>query len=248
MEKKNVGLKVLVVILSLLVVGLSGFIVYDKLLSNNEVENNDNNELNDNVNNNMNTNTNNNYQNTQEYIGFVNPEEHVEVEKNIKPKLVEVFKFVYNYNKSKFYGNYCVGDVDKNDTINPPSGADSLHKHNIASTEYSSFEEMMDYLKTYMTPNVIYNNDRMTIDNFIEKDGKLYCPYFETNKGGIYAFKDAKIKYSKPYETHIYVTMETTLFTNVGGVEEYATELFDVTFTKKNNNWVISSYSQFKYA
>ena len=247
MEKKNIGLKILVIILSLLVLGLGGFIVYDKVLSNNGVENNDNTELNDDGNNDMSTNTNNNSLNTQEYNGFINPEDHVEVDEDIKPKLVEVFKFVYNYNKAKFYGNYCVGDTDKNDTINPPSGADSQHKHNIASTEYSSFKGMMDYLKTYMTPNVIYNNDRMTIDNFIEKDGKLYCPYFETNKGGIYAFKDAKIKYSQPYETHIYVTMETTLFTDVGGVEEYATELFDVTFTKKNNNWVISSYSQFKY-
>lgn len=244
MEKKNIGLKVLVVILSLLVVGLSGFIIYDKVLSNNEVENNDNTELNDDVNNNMNANTNNNSQNTQEYNGFISPEEHVEIEENIKPKLVEVFKFVYNYNKSKFYGNYCVGGTDKNDIINPPSGADSQHKYNIASTEYSSFKEMMDYLKTYMTPNIIYNTDRMTIDNFIEKDGKLYCPYFETNKGGIYEFKDAKIKYSKPWMNGYYVTMETTLvFGN-----ESTTELFDVTFEKKNNNWVIVSYSQFKYA
>jgi len=241
MEKKDIGLKVLIVILSLLVVGLSGFIVYDKVLSNNEVENNGN------SNNDVNNNTNNNYQSTQEYVGFVNPEEHVEIEENIKPKLVEVFMFVYNYNESKLYGNYCVGSIDKNDTIDPPSGADSIHKYNIASTEYSSFEEMMDYLKTYMTTNVIYNTDFMTIDNFIEKDGKLYCPYFDTGKGGIYKFKDAKIKYSKPYENVIYVTMETTLFTDMGGGSS-ATELFDVTFKKKNNNWIISSYSQFKYA
>ena len=43
MEKNNVGLKVLVVILSLLVVGLCGFIVYDKVLSNDEVEDNNGN-------------------------------------------------------------------------------------------------------------------------------------------------------------------------------------------------------------
>lgn len=46
MERENTGLVVLVIILSLLVVGLGGFIVYDKVLSNNEVENNDNNETN----------------------------------------------------------------------------------------------------------------------------------------------------------------------------------------------------------
>lgn len=39
MKKKNTGLIVSVIILSLLVIGLSGFIVYAKVLSNNEVEN-----------------------------------------------------------------------------------------------------------------------------------------------------------------------------------------------------------------
>ena len=34
MEKKNTGLIVLVVVLSLLVVGLGGYIVYDKILNN----------------------------------------------------------------------------------------------------------------------------------------------------------------------------------------------------------------------
>jgi hypothetical protein len=47
MEKKNTGLIVLVIVLSLLVVGLGGFIVYDKVLSNNEVENNYNSSNND---------------------------------------------------------------------------------------------------------------------------------------------------------------------------------------------------------
>lgn len=43
MEKKNTGLIVLVIILSLLVVGLSGFVIYDKMMSNDKIENNDNN-------------------------------------------------------------------------------------------------------------------------------------------------------------------------------------------------------------
>ena len=253
MEKKNKLLITLVMILSLLVVGLGGFIVYDKVLSDDRMEDNkinnenvnDDNLSNNKVENNneINNNINNNFQNTQENIGFIDPSEHVEIEENIKSKLIEVFKFVYDYNKSKYFGHYCVGATDKNDTINPPSGSDSMHKYNIASTEYSSFKEMMDYLKKYMTPNIIYNTENMTIDNFIEKDGKLYCPYYETNKGSIYEFKDAKIKYSRPWMNGYYVTMETTL---VFG-DDSMTEMFDVTFEKKNNNWVIISYSQFKY-
>ena len=60
MEKKNTGLIVLVIILSILVAGLGGFIVYDKVLSNNEVENIKE-ESNDTITNNKqeNTNTNN---------------------------------------------------------------------------------------------------------------------------------------------------------------------------------------------
>lgn len=43
MEHKNTVLIISVVILSLLVVGLGGFIVYDKVLTDNPIENNDNN-------------------------------------------------------------------------------------------------------------------------------------------------------------------------------------------------------------
>lgn len=69
MEKKNTGLVILVIILSLVVVGLGGFIVYDKVLSNNEVENpskenqndiTDNNQTNQNEDNQTNKEENNN--------------------------------------------------------------------------------------------------------------------------------------------------------------------------------------------
>lgn len=52
MEKKNTGLVVLVVVLALLVVGLGGFIIYDKALSkDNKITENDNNK-NENINDN----------------------------------------------------------------------------------------------------------------------------------------------------------------------------------------------------
>ena len=71
MEKKNTGLIVLVIILSLLVVGLGGFIVYDKVLSNNEVENNDNNEINNDENNQVDNNDDINNYTDQELIDSV---------------------------------------------------------------------------------------------------------------------------------------------------------------------------------
>lgn len=55
MENKNTGLIVLVIILSLIVVGLSGFIIYDKVLSNDKIDDNNINDTNDNNENNDNT-------------------------------------------------------------------------------------------------------------------------------------------------------------------------------------------------
>ena len=56
MEKKNTGVIVLVIVLSLMVVGLGGFIVYDKVLSNDKIEDTN---VSDNVNTNDNINDNN---------------------------------------------------------------------------------------------------------------------------------------------------------------------------------------------
>ena len=61
MKKKNAGLIVLVIILSIFVLALSGYIVYDKVLSDKEIKSKNTNEdidLNNNQNNNSNNNTN----------------------------------------------------------------------------------------------------------------------------------------------------------------------------------------------
>ena len=236
MEKKNVGMKVAIVILCLLIVGLTGYIVYDKVFSKDNDKCVDNNI--------SNRDENNISKNDEENIGFVKPEEHVELEDNIKSELIEIFNFVHDYNNSHYYGFYCVGDTDKSDVIDPPGGSVSWHKYNIASKEYSTFNEMIDYLKNYMTVNVIYSSQYMDDDNFIEKDGKLYCPYYETNKGDIGNLESVKIKYSKPYENVIYTTIERTL---VYEEDNRWSELFDVTFSKRNNKWIISSYNQFVF-
>ena len=57
MEKKNTGLKVLVIVLSLLVVALSGYIVYDKVLSKDINSNSDKNSKDDVINSNSDKNS-----------------------------------------------------------------------------------------------------------------------------------------------------------------------------------------------
>lgn len=66
MEKKNTGLVILTIILSVLVVALSGYIVYDKMLNNNDLDNN----ISDENGNNIIDNTENNSENLEE-LNFV---------------------------------------------------------------------------------------------------------------------------------------------------------------------------------
>lgn len=60
MKSKNVGLIIAIVVLSLLVVELGGFIIYDKVLLNDKIENNNNNDNNTNNTNSNNDNSDNN--------------------------------------------------------------------------------------------------------------------------------------------------------------------------------------------
>jgi hypothetical protein len=55
--------------------------------------------------------------------------------------------------------------------------------------------------------------------------------------------ESVKIKYSKICGELIYATIERTL---VEGDDRWS-ELFDVTFSKRNDKWIISSYNQFDF-
>lgn len=237
MEKKNNKLTILlclIIVLLAILCGYFGVKVFNQKECDTKCTSNDN------------INENNDY---QDDTGLVKPEEHVEIDANIKKELVKVFETFYNYMDDAYYGDYCFGDSNINDEIDLLSAlykdSDGYYMGNYASTKYSSFKEMMDYLKKYMTEKVIFSIYDMSSDMYTEKDGKLYCPHFNTGKGSMYDFGSSKIKYSNPgYNNGYKVTMETTL---VSEYEENHHEIFDVTFEKKNNNWVITSYKQLQY-
>ena len=114
-------------------IGLSSFIVYDKVLNkNNTKEHEKNNEITDNENNN---NPNNN--NTEE-------SEHVELEDNLKKELTDVFEFVYDYYD---WGNAYCGSYNVDDRI-MPTDSSSIANHYTASSKYNSYDEMIKYLKS----------------------------------------------------------------------------------------------------
>lgn len=147
MENKNTGLKIMVIILCLLVVGLSGYIVYDKVLSEEK-------------------------ENVQDVTSNKNStNDNVELDENTKSELKNVFRFVYDYYDT---GNaYCGGYTDEYITTSktPSNGF-------YASKQFTSYSEMINHLKEYMTEHVIYGEYYMSSDSYIEKDGKLYCPDF----------------------------------------------------------------------
>ena len=224
MENKNTGLKIMVIILCILVVGLGGYIVYDKVLSNDKenVQDMNGNENDTNKNNNENNNGNDVYTSN-----------HVELDENTKSELKKVFKFVYDYYD---WGNAYCGSYSKNDVIESNDSIGAMYY--TASSKYKNYNEMINHLKEHMTEHVIYGVYSMSSDTYIEKDGKLYCPDF--GKGGNpYQLEDITIKNSNPYETHIYTTIETKLV-----YEGTIYETYKVTFEKRDNRWIISSYEK----
>lgn len=244
---KNKGLKITITVLIILILALLGYIVYDKVLNTKQLpEENTNNESNikeENTNasnNDADNKDTNNYQNTDENNNIStnqNMGEHVELEENKKIELIEIFRFAYNYYD---WGNGYCGSYVYEDTIYAENNSNA--NFYTASSKYNSFSEMINHLKEYMTEHVIYGKHYMSSDSYIEKDGKLYCPNY--GKGGnMYQLEEVTIKYSKPYEKVIYTVIETKLVTEYD--DEYSMyETYDVTFSKKESRWVVSSYKK----
>lgn len=163
----------------------------------------------------------------------IDTSDHVELEDSVKAELKEVFKFVYAYYHDELL--YC-GDYSTEDKLEL-----ELQLY-YASTEYKSYDEIINYLEKYMTKNVIYGLNSYIYNDFfddiyIEKDGKLYCPWFGRS---VYTLLDSTIKYSKQHYNRIDTIIEAKVAFDDGTFDE----LYNVTFVQKNNNWVISSYEE----
>lgn len=166
MEKKIKILIGVIVILSLLVLGLGGYILYDKVL---KIDNNLNNDTNV-------------EENNDNKVNEENSTTQV-LEESVKKK----FLFVYNFFDTS--NTYC-GDTNDNDRITtskvPSNGF-------VASTEFTSYDEMIDYLKKHMSEKIIFEMVQEKNERYVEQDGKLYCE--DLGKGGnIYQIKDVEIE------------------------------------------------------
>lgn len=224
---KNKKLKIIIILLIILVIGLSGYILYDKVLSkdlyketeiNKEEENNISNENNQENNN-------------------------VELEEDLKKEISEIFKFVYNY--YNWSNPYC-GEYDINDEIE--INKDGYTTRYRVSTKYKSYNEMFSHLQKYMTKHVIYGKYYMEEDDtYIEKNGKLYCADFQKGQFDKEIKKITIKSNNTSYSVVIYTTITIeTEYSGMGNTNETykETETYNVTFENKNNSWKVSSYEK----
>ena len=197
MKNKYIGLKIIIIILSILVVTLSGYIIYDKVLNDKEIQEENNNNNNKGIS-----------------------------EEEIK----EIFKFVYSYYELPIV--YC-GKTDN--TLVQIYGATRK-----ASTEFTTYEEMLNSLKKYMSTDVIVDKSAFaatTKEYYLEQDDKLYCE--ETYKGYPYGLGNIELEITIQNENKVdcIATMELTDMSNNKTYDKV-----NITLEKINNNWIITSY------
>lgn len=214
MEKKNTGLKVLVGILIVLVLGLSSYIVYDKVLKE------DNNT-------------------TCETTNDTQEQENEEVNNiDIKEEVKNKFEFVFNY--LKMIVPYC-GEVETSD-----KEIDATGNYYFISTQFSTYDEMLNYLKTYMTEDLLNTKKPLfpatNKDNYLEEDGKLYCKTF--GKGDIRQYEEPIIDITSSDDNKITATIVMESY-EAGITDEKTNQVYqkiNITLEKIDNNYIITSY------
>ena len=223
MEKKNTGLIVLVVILSLLVVGLGGYIVYDKVLS--KEDSNINNDVKDN------NNIQNNTDNTTNNDASTSGNDDLDLSKKLKSVFGSIYDFMISPNP------YC-GKRSSDDKIEAEGGL-----YYYASTEFSSYQEMIDKFKKYASEEVLTRGGT-TKQYYLEKDGKLYCK--DHGKGKVLGYRDAFINISEETDNRVVADVIAVLaidmWENNPDTISYYIEDYKVVFEKNSNNeFIITS-------
>lgn len=144
------------------------------------------------------------------------------------------FDFVFEYSNSVVA--YC-GIHEPSDKV-----AESGNYYNF-STQFKSYDEMFNYLKKYMSDDIITSVTEYTFanaankDNYIEDNNKLYCATF--GKGNLYDYGDSVIEINSNDGNIIKATAVKELI-NKNGESTY--EKVNLTLTKVDNNYIITSY------
>ena len=212
MNKTNKVLVVLVIVLSVLVLALSGYVIYDKVMKEDDTFTEQKNNTDD-----TSSNT-------------VLPEnEALTLIKNLAKRYFEY---------STSLGAYC-GETDHDDYISFGSYETQDFRDYCASTTYSSISELKAYYESVMTKELLpsYLDNGVS---YIEKDGKLYCQLPHKGCGDTYK-EEASLFVINTIQSDriaadVILSSETCgplLTSREGNIE--------IT-KKSDGNWVISKY------
>jgi uncharacterized protein YneF (UPF0154 family) len=161
---------------------------------------------------------------------------YVNIDSETKEELTKVATFVYNYYTQNPNG-YCGGYITT-DTLGEP---DELPYY-YASSKYHSYEEMISYLKKYMSYQVIYGPSEDSEFNYIESNGKLYCTY-DAKGGPDIEIKDIVLKLEATNNEQSYYGIVDVIW-YLPDLDEIIenTDSYNVTFSKKDNNWIVTRF------
>ena len=149
-------------------------------------------------------------------------------------KIKEIFNFTYNYFEMPFV--YCGNTDNKFEEIYGTA--------RYISTEFTTYEEMLNSLKKYMTIDVIITKSpwaATTKEYYLEKDGKLYCD--DTYKG--YIYEQGNIDINITNSTNNKITFIGTMeLTDPEKVKTY--DKVNITLENINDNWIVTLYEKQK--
>ena len=153
--------------------------------------------------------------------------------KNITTEdIKEIFKVAYNY--YELPAVYCGKTESEIVEINGASRK--------ASAEFTTYDEMLNSLKKYMSIEVIAGKSPWSAtakEYYLEKDGKLYCN--ETNKGYIYNWGNVEIEITKQSADKV-ESVATMELIDPDNNKTY--DKVNITLELKDNNWIITSYKK----
>lgn len=147
--------------------------------------------------------------------------------------LKEIFEKVYAVRTS---GNPYCGKAERSDKAQP-NGVLNYY----VSTTYTSYNDMVNKLTKYATKEVL----KLQEERYIVEDGKLYC--YNDGKGSMCVPTNYTLEITNKGENEI--TAKVVVQQTCGNPEETTihNEDFVVKYTKNENNWIISEYTQTNY-
>lgn len=144
----------------------------------------------------------------------------------------EIFNVAYNY--------YELPEVYCGNTDNKIVQIDG--KDRVASTEFTTYNEMLNLLKKYMSTDVIASKSPWSAtakEYYLEKDGKLYCD--EIYKGYLYSHENVEIEITSQNENKVTCTATMELI-DMGNVKTY--DKVNIVLELNDSNWIITSYEK----